>query len=90
MYGHQDKKKTWKQMSLLERLNKKCDTLAKEAVSCGILECAAVVPIQRQLLPLESAAVFHDGSKISGECGAEIRYQIGKKQACCFYISQLG
>jgi hypothetical protein len=26
----------------------------------------------------------------SGECGAEIRYQIGKKQACQFYISQLG
>lgn len=90
VYGHQDKKKTWKQMSLLERLNKTCDSLAKEAVSRGILECAAAVPIQRQLLPLEGAAVFHEGSKISGECGAEIRYQIGKRQARRFYISQLG
>jgi hypothetical protein len=39
VYGHQDRKKTWRQMSLLEKLNKRCDSLAKEAVHRGILEC---------------------------------------------------
>jgi hypothetical protein len=33
VYGHQDKHKTWQQMTLLERLNRKCDSLAKAAVS---------------------------------------------------------
>lgn len=90
VYGHQDKKKTWKQMSLLERLNKKCDTLAKEAVHRGILECPTQADIQRQLLPLESAAIFYEGSKISGECGAELRFQISKVEARRVYVTQLG
>ena len=90
VYGHQDKKKTWQQMSLLEKLNKKCDTLAKEAVHRGIQECPDQTSVQRQLLPLESAAIFHDGKKISGECGNEIRYQIGKSEARRIYVTQLG
>jgi hypothetical protein len=39
VYGHQDKCKTWAQMTLLERINSKCDSLAKAAVSQDILEC---------------------------------------------------
>jgi hypothetical protein len=91
IYGHQDKYKTWANMTLLERLNKKCDSLAKAAVSRGILNCPRVVTKARQLLPLETVAVFvHDGHKISGECGSDIRFHIGMVEARAFYISQLG
>jgi hypothetical protein len=90
VYGHQDRKKTWEQMTLLEKLNYKCDSLAKSAVHQGILECPSKVSVARQLLPLESVAVFHDGQKISGEGGKELRFQIGKKEARQFYLSQLG
>lgn len=72
VYGYQDKHKKWKQMSLLERLNYKCDALAKSAVACGIINCSETVSTARQRLPLESVALYHNGVKISGECGREI------------------
>lgn len=56
----------------------------------GILELPSAVGIKRQLLPLESVAVFHEGQKISGECGKELRFHIGRKEARNFYITQLG
>lgn len=90
VYGHQDRHKTWRQMSLLEKLNKRCDTLAKEAVHRGIMECSHHVSMRRQLLPMECAAVFYEGRKISGECGNEIRFQIGKVEARQVYVRKLG
>lgn len=90
VYGHQLRKKKWHQMSLLEQLNEKCDIIAKEAVHRGIHECPTTVGISRQKLPLESAAIFYEGNKIVGECGHELRFQIGKQEARSFYISQLG
>jgi hypothetical protein len=88
--GHQDKHKKWEQMTRLERLNHKCDALAKSAVSLGIINCPEKVTTARQRLPLESVALFHNGVKISGECGWEIRFQIGKVAARDFYINHLG
>ena len=73
-------------MTLLERLNSKCDTLAKSAVSRGIINCPEVVSIERQQLPLESVSLFYNGVKISGESGRELRYQIGKVEARDFYL----
>eukprot|EP00956_Cyclotella_meneghiniana_P027633 scaffold62402_cov42-Cyclotella_meneghiniana.AAC.1 len=90
VYGHQDRHKTWEQMSILERLNYRCDELAKQAVKRGIHLNHSASPMTRQLLPMESVAVSHGGQKISGECGSEIRYQIGKVQAREFYITKLG
>jgi hypothetical protein len=90
VYGHQDKHKTWKNMTLLEWLNYKCNLLAKAAVSRGIMNCPRLVSTARQLIPLETAAVFHDGQKLSGECGSNIRFHIGMVEARTFYISQLG
>jgi hypothetical protein len=72
VYGHQDKHKSWKNMTQLEQLNYKCDELAKYAVSRGIIECPISVNTDQQRLPLESVALFYNGSKISGECGHEI------------------
>eukprot|EP00956_Cyclotella_meneghiniana_P025077 scaffold51495_cov38-Cyclotella_meneghiniana.AAC.3 len=90
VYGHQDKHKTWDQMSILERLNYRCDELAKQAVKRGIHYSHITSPMTRQILPMESVAVFHGGQKIIGECGSEIRYQIGKVEARDFYINKLG
>jgi hypothetical protein len=77
-------------MTLLERLNHKCDALAKSAVSLGIINCPEIVTTARPRLLLESVALFHNGVKISGECGREIRFQIGKVEARDFYINHLG
>jgi hypothetical protein len=59
-------------------------------VSRGILNCPKEVSKALQLLPLESVAVFHDGHKISGECGTDARFHIGMVEARAFYISHLG
>lgn len=90
VYGHARQKKTWQQMSLLEKLNDKCDALAKNAVHRGIQDCIGPPSIQRQRLPLEPAALFYNGHKIVSECGKEIRFQIGRREARQFYINQLG
>eukprot|EP00956_Cyclotella_meneghiniana_P022163 scaffold41439_cov51-Cyclotella_meneghiniana.AAC.1 len=90
VYGHQDKHKTWDQMSILERLNYRCDELAKQAVKKGIHFSHIASPMTQQMLPMELVAVFHSVQKISGECGSEIRYQIGKVEARDFYITKLG
>jgi hypothetical protein len=39
---------------------------------------------------METAAMFHEGQKISGKCGSDIRFHIGMVEAHAFYISQLG
>lgn len=81
LYGHKDKWKTWAQMTLLERLNSKCDSLAKAAVSRRILECPAEVDVARQLLPLETVAIHQDSRKVSRECGSDIHFHNGKSEA---------
>jgi hypothetical protein len=89
VYGHQDRRKTYAQMTLLERLNCICDTLAKAAVHEGILSPPELTKA-RQRLPLELAAIYYKGSKISWECGAEIRFQAGRVAAHKFYLEELG
>ena len=89
MYGHQDKKKKWHQLTLLEKLNCKCDTLAKLAVEQGIRDKPCFIR-QAQQLPLESAAVFYNSVKLSSNCGSEIRFQVGKSKARSFYLNSLG
>lgn len=77
-------------MTILEKLNDKCDEYAKGAVHRGIRKCLGSASIKRQMLPLETAALFYNGIKIVDECGSEIRFQIGKSKAREFYITQLG
>ena len=89
VYGHQDRTRLWHQLSLLEKLNCKCDDLAKAAVTAGIRGRPADT-VANQMLPLESAAVFFNGGKLSSECGDEIRYQVDRSEARQFYITQLG
>ena len=89
VYGHQDNRKRWEQMTLLEQLNCKCDSLAKAALLQGTISDAQL-DIDRQRLPLESAAVFYNKTKLNSECGSEIRYQMGRRDARHFYLSELG
>ena len=89
VYVHQDKHKKWADMSLLEQLNCKCDSLAKSALLRGIL-ADAQLEHEKQRLPLESAAVYCNSSKLSDECGEEIRFQIGLRDAHRFYLEELG
>ena len=37
-----------------------------------------------------AASVFHNGTKINGECGSNISFHMGKMEARQFYIMQLG
>ena len=78
----------WEQLSLLERLNCICDNLAKTALLRGIAANDTVTR-EGQRLPLEAASVFYDGDKLTGDCGEEIRFQIGKKRAREFYLTEL-
>ena len=39
---------------------------------------------------METAAMFHEGQKISGECRSNIGFHIGMVEARAFYISKLG
>ena len=89
VYGHQDDRKRWEHLSLLERLNCICDNQAKAALLRGIMDDASTT-LETQRLPLEAAAVYYKGEKITGECGAEIRYQLGRKTARRFYLEELG
>lgn len=89
VYGHQDKKKKWHQLTVLEKLNCKCDTLAKLALDKGIRENPRYTQ-ESQQLPLEAASVYYNSVKLSSECGAEIRFQVGKSKAREFYLGTLG
>ena len=89
VYGHQDQRKRWHQLSLLEKLNCKCDSLAKAAwLRSKDMKFDPSYAAQR--LPLETAMLCYDGKKICGECGEEIRYQVGRKEARHFYLTELG
>jgi hypothetical protein len=89
VYGHQDLEKTWRQMSLLEQLNCRCDSLAKKAVHLGIQNHPADTP-SSQRLPLEMAAVYYKDRKLSSECGNGIQFQAGRVAARRFYVEALG
>ena len=89
VYGHQDRLKSWSQLTLLEKLNCKCDTLAKTAVYFGAANSARAT-LQRQLLPHEPASVFHKGKKLSNDCDDEIRFQVYLRIARKCFVEELG
>lgn len=88
VYGHQDTRKGWENLSLLEKLNCICDNLAKTALLQGTTADATLSRFG-QRLPLEASAVFYGEDKITSDCGEEIRFQIGRKRAREFYLGEL-
>jgi hypothetical protein len=77
-------------MSILEQLNCRCDTLAKAAVARGIAQPTDDTSRSRQRLPYETASVYYSDSKITGDCGSELRFHLGRVKAREFYLGELG
>ena len=83
--AHQDRKKTWWQLTLQEQFNCVCDGLAKAAVARSMME---TVPRKcSYLLPLEKAAIYVDGKKSTSDIAKEVRFCLGEAEARQFYTS---
>lgn len=83
--SHQDRHKLWWQLTLEEQLNCVCDELAKAAVTASMTS-----PLPRagkQLLPLEKAAVFVSGNKLTTDVSKEVRFCLGESDARKFYTA---
>jgi len=83
--SHQDRHKLWWQLTLEEQLNCVCDGLAKAAIVASMER-----PLPRpgkQLLPLERAAVFVNGNKLTTDVSKEVRFCLGESDARQFYTA---
>ena len=83
--AHQDKKKTWCQLTLEEQFNCVCDGLAKAAVARSMMD--ALPRKCSYLLPLEKAAIYVDGKKSTSDIAKEVRFCLGEEEARQFYTS---
>ena len=69
----------------MEQLNVVCDLLAKSGVDRSL---ATPLPRRgRQTLPLEKAAVFAHGHKLTTDVSKEVRYCMGEEEARAFYTA---
>jgi hypothetical protein len=62
------------------------DELANGAVA-GYLSNGMNKEGKTQFLSLEKAAIVLDGMKLTTDVGTEVRYQLGKEEAKCFYTA---
>ena len=91
VYGHMDDILMDEQLSFEQRLNKRCDLLAKEAVElCRKSRLQGSYDRGTQLLPCESAAVLVGGVKITGDIADAIRYAKGYEEAKKFLVEEKG
>ena len=86
--SHQDRYKLWTQLTVEQRLNCCCDTLAKRAVAEGML--GAKRTASSQLLPRERVAVIIDGVKQTSDVAGDARFSLGKQDAERLYTAPLG
>ncbi len=78
--AHQDRIKSWSQLSLEEQLNMICDELANSAAT-RYLSKQTKPSRPDQFLPLESAAIVLDSVKLTTDVGVEVRFHLGKEEA---------
>ena len=91
VFGHMDDWLREDQLSLEQKLNKRCDELAKAAVDVWIgRQLARCHPRLRQLLPFESVAVLVNGKKITGDIAETVRFAKGMEKARNFLIKEKG
>ena len=88
MDAHQDRIKLWRQLTLEEQINVKCDELAKSAVHRSMIGDA---PEKRgdQLLLLEKVAVFVNNVKLTTDVAKEVRFCLGEVEARKFYTDRI-
>ena len=91
VYGHMDDYLTEDKLSFEQKLNKRCDELAKGAVELAVgLTKEGQVRRGSQLLPKEKVAVMVSGVKIAGDLGDAVRYAKGMEEAREFLVKEIG
>ena len=91
VYGHMDDWLREDQITLEQRLNKRCDELAKAAVDVWIArKLARCIPRTKQLLPFESSALMVNGRKVTGDIADTVRFAKGMEEARRFLIEEEG
>ena len=86
--SHQDRYKLWTQLTVEQRLNCCCDTLAKRAVSEGMLGARRAA--SSQLLPRERVAVIIHGIKQMSDVAGDARFTLGMQEAERLYTAPQG
>ena len=84
--AHQDKTKTWWQLTLKEQLICVCNGLAKAAVYRSLMD---ETPCSNSyLLPLEKAAVIVKGEKSTTDIAKEVKFCLGENEARRVYTDE--
>ena len=86
--SHLDDVLLWEELTNEQQLNCVCDSLAKSAVSRGLV--AEPRPASTQLLPCEKGAIIVDGTKLISDASSSIRFALGRLDAERFYTKELG
>ena len=84
--AHIDEVLPWEQLSLTERLNCMCDTLAKEALDKGTREISTPTT---NMLPREQAAVFFSDSKATSDPADMLHLELGHREARQFLLHEM-
>ena len=91
VYGHMDDYLDDSQLTSEQHLNKRCNTLAKEAVNLAVkLRSLGHLRKQLQLSLNESTAVLVGGVKIAGDVADAVRYAKGLEEAKTFLMKEMG
>ena len=86
IYGHADDRRAWRELSLIEKLNVYCDTIAKRA---RLRSAGHQRQLAHQSLPRERAALFLDSVKQVGDISDATRWAISLQKARKFYVEEL-
>ena len=86
IYGHADRNRLWIHLTLLEKLNCICDKLAERS---RLKSGDTTRDISLQKLPRETAALFINRVKQTGDISDELRFQLSWVEAKQFYVSEL-
>lgn len=85
--AHMDDILPWDQLSQAEQLNCMCDSLAKDALTKGILEHYSD---GRNMLPRELAAVIFSEGKATSDPADQLRLELGRREAHQFLTQEMG
>ena len=86
--GHMDKYLIFCQLTLEQKVNTRCNILAKRAVHRAI--ATGMRREEKQMLPSEDAAVFVNNRKLTRDLAKTVRYEVGKEQIRNYLINQEG
>ena len=86
--GHMDKYMFFHQLTLEQKMNTRCDTLANRAVHRAI--ATGMRREGKQLLSSEDAAVFVNNRKLTRDLAKTGRYEVGKEEAHNYLTNKEG